>query len=75
MSWGNWREAGDILREEAETGHAAPAAAPSQARFVEFSEARNPKAIQRAIRHHLKALRRLGYQIPPQPVALEPTEG
>lgn len=45
------------------------------ARFVEFSEARNPKAIQRAIRHHLKALRRLGYQIPPPPVALAPTEG
>jgi transposase len=33
-------------------------------RFIEFGEARNPKAIQRAIRHHLKALRRLGYQIP-----------
>ena len=39
------------------------------ARFTEFSEARNPKAIQRAINHHLKALRRLGYSIPtvPQP--------
>jgi transposase len=37
------------------------------ARFVEFSEARNPKAIQRAINHHLKALRRLGYQIPVSP--------
>lgn len=34
------------------------------ARFVEFSEARNPKAIQRAINHHLRALRRLGYPIP-----------
>ena len=34
------------------------------ARFTEFSEARNPKAIQRAITHHLKALRRLGYSIP-----------
>ena len=34
------------------------------ARFREFSEARNPKAIQRAINHHLKALRRLGYSIP-----------
>lgn len=34
------------------------------ARFTEFSEARNPKAIQRAINHHLKALRRLGYDIP-----------
>lgn len=37
-------------------------------RFIEFGEARNPKAIQRAIRHHLKALRRLGYSIPiPEP--------
>jgi transposase len=34
------------------------------ARFVEFSETRNPKAIQRAINHHLKALRRLGYSVP-----------
>jgi transposase len=34
------------------------------ARFVEFSDARNPRAVQRAIHHHLKALRRLGYQIP-----------
>ena len=34
------------------------------ARFTEFSEARNPRAIQRAINHHLKALRRLGYKIP-----------
>jgi transposase len=34
------------------------------ARFTEFSEVRNPKAIQRAINHHLKALRRLGYSIP-----------
>ncbi|MCL4218695.1 MAG: transposase, partial [Candidatus Hydrogenedentes bacterium] len=34
------------------------------ARFVEFSEARNPKAIQRAINRHLKALRRLGYSVP-----------
>jgi transposase len=37
------------------------------ARFVEFSETRNPKAVQRAINHHLKALRRLGYQIPISP--------
>jgi transposase len=39
------------------------------ARFIEFSEARNPRAVQRAINHHLKALRRLGYSIPsaPQP--------
>jgi transposase len=34
------------------------------ARFVEFGEARNPKAVRRAINHHLKALRRLGYPIP-----------
>jgi hypothetical protein len=40
------------------------------ARFIEFSEARNPKAIQRAIHHHLKALRRLGYPIPPSPAAV-----
>jgi transposase len=33
-------------------------------RFIEFAQARNPKAIQRAINHHLKALRRLGYSIP-----------
>jgi transposase len=45
------------------------------ARFIEFSEARNPKAIQRAIRHHLKALRRLGYQIPPPAVPVPLTEG
>jgi transposase len=45
------------------------------ARFTEFSEARNPRAVQRAINHHLKALRRLGYSIPsaaPQP-AVAPT--
>lgn len=34
------------------------------ARFTEFSEARNPQAIQRAINRHLKALRRLGYSVP-----------
>jgi transposase len=39
------------------------------ARFTEFSEARNPKAVQRAINHHLKALRRLGYSIPLVPEA------
>jgi transposase len=33
-------------------------------RFTEFSEARNPRAIERAIKHHLRALRRLGYSIP-----------
>jgi transposase len=41
------------------------------ARFIEFSEARNPKAVQRAINHHLKALRRLGYSVPqPLPTGL-----
>jgi transposase len=35
------------------------------ARFTEFSVTRNPKAVRRAIAHHLKALRRLGYDIPP----------
>jgi transposase len=44
------------------------------ARFIEFSEARNPKAIQRAINHHLKALRRLGYSIP-LPVQSETASG
>jgi transposase len=39
-------------------------------RFVECGEARNPKAVQRAITHHLKALRRLGYQIPPSPTVV-----
>jgi transposase len=34
------------------------------ARFIELGEAINPKAVQRCINHHLKALRRLGYQIP-----------
>jgi transposase len=34
------------------------------AQFVEFNEARNPRAIQRAINHHIKALRKLGYSIP-----------
>jgi transposase len=37
------------------------------AKFIEYGEARNPKAIQRAINHHLKILRRLGYQIPTSP--------
>jgi transposase len=45
------------------------------ARFVEFSEARNPRAVQRAINHHLKALRRLGYLIPPSTAQLAPTRG
>lgn len=39
------------------------------ARFIEFGEAINPKAVKRAITHHLKALRRLGYQISPTPPA------
>ena len=30
-------------------------------RYIEHGEAINPKAVQRAIQHHLKALRRLGY--------------
>lgn len=33
-------------------------------RFVEHGEAINPKAVQRCVNHHLKALRKLGYQIP-----------
>lgn len=36
-------------------------------RFVERGEARNPKAVQRAITHHLRALRRLGYPVPSVP--------
>ncbi len=40
-----------------------------QARFIEHGEAINPKAVQRCINHHLKALRRLGYQIPAAPLA------
>jgi transposase len=41
-------------------------------RFIEMSQTRNPKAIQRAINHHLKSLKRLGYSIPaaPQPAAM-----
>jgi hypothetical protein len=45
------------------------------ARFIEFNEARNPKAVQRAINHHLKALRRFGYQIPIPAVLPEPARG
>jgi transposase len=33
-------------------------------RYIEYGEAINPKAVQRCINHHLKALRRLGYPIP-----------
>ena len=33
--------------------------------FIEHGEAINPKAVRRCIHHHLKALRRLGYNIPP----------
>ena len=33
-------------------------------RFVELGHARNPNAVQRAINHHLRALRRLGYPVP-----------
>ena len=45
------------------------------ARFIEFSEVRNPKAVRRAINHHLKALRQLGYQIPSSPTQLAPARG
>ena len=34
------------------------------AQFMELGQAINPKAVRRAINHHLKALRRLGYPIP-----------
>ena len=33
-------------------------------RYIEHGEAINPKAVKRCITHHLKALRRLGYEIP-----------
>lgn len=39
------------------------------ARFIEYGEAVNPKAVHRAIQHHLKCLRRLGYQIEDPPPA------
>ena len=41
-------------------------------RYVEHGPAVNPKAVQRAIQHHLKALRRLGYTLPglPAPATL-----
>jgi transposase len=45
------------------------------AKFIEFSEARNPKAIQRAINRHLKALRRLGFPIPISTPTPEPQRG
>jgi transposase len=37
--------------------------------YIERGEAINPKAVQRAIQHHLKALRKLGYSIP-EPVTV-----
>ena len=37
--------------------------------YIEYGDAVNPKAEQRAIQHHLKALRRLGYSIP-EPVVV-----
>jgi transposase len=37
------------------------------ARYIEHGEAINPKAVQLAIQRHLKALRRLGYPLTPQP--------
>lgn len=39
------------------------------ARYIEYGEAVNPKAAKRAIEHHLKALRRLGYTFP-EPVVV-----
>jgi len=42
------------------------------ARYIEHGGAINPKAVQRCINHHLRALRRLGYQIPAVP-ATEPS--
>ena len=36
-------------------------------RYIEHGEAINPKAVQLAIQRHLKALRRLGYDLSPQP--------
>lgn len=33
-------------------------------RFIEYGEAINPKAVERSINRHLKALRNLGYPIP-----------
>jgi transposase len=40
------------------------------ARFLEYGEAINPKAVRRCIQHHLKCLRRLGYSLPdPLPTA------
>jgi transposase len=38
-------------------------------RFIEHATAINPKAVQRCINHHLKALRRLGYNIPASPAS------
>ena len=38
-------------------------------RYIEHGDAVNPKAAKRAIQHHLKALRRLGYSIP-EPVVV-----
>jgi transposase len=46
-----------------------------KAQFIEFSEVRNPKAVHRAITHHLKALRRLGYAIPDSPPTSMPARG
>lgn len=39
------------------------------ARYIEHGEAINPKAVQRAIQHHLTALRRLGYPTSAAPAA------
>jgi len=43
------------------------------ARFIEHGEAVNPKAVRRAIQHHLTTLRRLGYTIPQEAAAPNPS--
>jgi transposase len=45
---------------------------PEGVRFIEYGEAVNPKAVQRAIRRHLAALRKLGYVIPSDPLPSRP---
>ena len=36
--------------------------------FIEYGKAVKPKAVERAIKHHLKALKALGYSIPEKPL-------
>ena len=43
-------------------------------RFIEHGEAINPKAVRRCIHHHLKALRRLGYNVPLATTAVHVTD-